>query len=91
MKKLRKYKIISIIFTVLTILLSHLMCINITYNYVRLSFGGLYFGFSAPPSFSFILLIPYGIIIIVFALIAFVFWRKYKNGYVFKNGHHNLR
>ncbi len=56
---MKKYKAFSMIFAVLAVLLSDIMCAVVAFKYCDLSWGGRYFGYSAPASTAFCLAIPY--------------------------------
>lgn len=69
-------KKLSIIFSVLAILLSDIMCAVVAYNYCALEWGGKYEGCSAPASTALFLAIPYIIGIIICIVLAVIFKRK---------------
>lgn len=69
-------KKLSIIFSVLAILLSDIMCAVVAYNYCALEWGGKYEGWSAPASTALFLAIPYVIGIIICIVLAVIFKRK---------------
>ena len=71
-------KKLSVAFTVLALLLSHLMCAVVAYNYCALWWGGRYAGWSFPPRVAFTLLIPYSAAIIVCLALAWLFRRKHN-------------
>ena len=75
MKKL-SVKRLGILFFVLTLLLSHVMCAVVAYNYASLLWCGKYGLCSAPASTAFLLMIPYGIGIIICAALAWLFHKK---------------
>lgn len=77
---MKKYKILSYIFTALALILSHLMCITIAYDYASMLWCGRYGLNSAPASVVFLLIIPYGIAILICALVAYLLHRKAKQG-----------
>ncbi len=64
-------KIISKILIVLSLVLSHIMCGVVAYNYCNLLWGGKYAGFSAPPGVAFFYAIPYIIAIVACLVLAF--------------------
>ena len=69
-------KKLSIIFGLLAVLLSDIMCIVVTYNYCAL--GGVRYYLSAVPAyFAFVWVIPYAIGIIICIVLAFRFQRKH--------------
>lgn len=69
-------KKLSIIFGILAVLLSDIMCAVVAYNYCDLFWGGQYAGYSAPASTAFVYAIPFVIGIIVCVVLAIVFRRK---------------
>lgn len=69
-------KKLSIVFGVLALVLSHLMCVNIAYDYRGMLCCIAHTGCSAPAYVVFYLLIPYGVGVAVCATLAGVFWRK---------------
>lgn len=69
-------KKLSIIFGVLAVLLSDIMCAVVAYNYCNLLWGNQYAGYSAPTSTAFVYAIPYAIGIIVSVALAIVFRKK---------------
>lgn len=73
-------KKLSIVFGILAVLLSDIMCAVVSYNYCAMQWGGQYAGYSAPPSTAFIAAIPYAIGIAVCVSLAVVFRRKRGSG-----------
>lgn len=71
-------KKLSLIFACLSLLLSHVTCAVVAYNYCNLFWCGQYGGCSAPASTAFILAIPYGIAIAACAILSTVFNNKSK-------------
>lgn len=69
-------KKLSVIFGVLAVLLSDIMCAVVAYNYCNLLWGNQYAGYGAPPSTAFVYAIPYAIGIIVSVVLAIVFRKK---------------
>ena len=69
-------KKLSIIFGVLAVLLSDIMCAVVAYNYCDLLWGGQYAGYGVPASTAFVYAIPFVIGIIVCVILAIVFRRK---------------
>ena len=74
---MRKFKILRNIFIVLTLILSHLACISISFNYAGMLCGIEHKGFSAPANTAFYLAIPYYIGVFLCIVLAFVF-NKYS-------------
>ena len=66
----------SIIFGVLAVLLSDIMCAVVAYNYCNLLWGGQYAGYSAPANTAFLYAIPFAIGIVVCVALALVFRKK---------------
>lgn len=69
-------KKLSIIFGVLAVLLSDIMCAVVAYNYCNLLWSSQYAGSGAPASTAFLYVIPYAIAIIVSVVLAIVFRKK---------------
>ncbi|MEG0238621.1 MAG: hypothetical protein RR568_00980 [Anaerorhabdus sp.] len=76
---MNKNKILSIIFAILTLIITHLACIVITHNYVQGYYAIKYVGASAPASIAFLWLIPFGFGILLFSMLAYSYYKKYKN------------
>ncbi len=69
-------KKLSIIFGILAILLSNIMCAVVAYMYCDLLWGAKYAGYSAPASTAFVYAIPYAIGIIICTALAIIFKKK---------------
>lgn len=69
-------KKLSIVFGLLAVLLSDIMCAVVAYNYAYMLWGIKYEGYGAPASTSFVLAVPFLIGIVVAVVLAFVFWKK---------------
>ena len=69
-------KKLSIIFGILAVLLSDIMCAVVAYNYCDMLWGGQYAGYSAPAGTAFVYAIPFVIGIIVCVVLAFTFRKK---------------
>ena len=76
MKGVMRMKKLSILFGILAVLLSDIMCAVVAYNYCDMLRGGQYAGYSAPASTAFVYAIPFVIGIIVCVVLAIVFRRK---------------
>ena len=76
MKGILHMKKLSIIFGILAVLLSDIMCAVVAYNYCDMLWGGQYAGYSAPASTAFVYAIPFVIGIIVCVVLALTFWKK---------------
>ena len=66
----------SRIFIILTLILSHLMCIVVSSNYTAMLCGIEHQGFSAPASTAFLYAIPFVAGIIICIALAFVLKRR---------------
>ena len=69
-------KKLSILFSILTLILSHSMCVLVAYNYASLLYCGKYGACSAPASTAFLYAIPFGIGILICAVLAAIFKHK---------------
>lgn len=72
-------KKLSILFLVVAIVLSHIMCAVVAYVYRDMICGIQHEGYSAPASVAFIYGIPFVVAIILFVILSFVFYKKNKN------------
>lgn len=73
-----KMKKLWILFIVLAVILSDVMCAVVAYSYCDLVWGGKYAGYSAPASTAFAFAIPFLIAIAVCLAVAYVLWKKEK-------------
>jgi hypothetical protein len=71
-------KKLSTVFTILALVLSHVMCAHVAFNYRSMICCIEHTGCSAPADIALLLAIPYLIGIAVCVLLAVVFWRKSK-------------
>lgn len=69
-------KKISKVFVVMAIILSHMMCAVVAYNYCDMQWKIKYSGYSAPSYLAFLYAIPYGIGIVVCIIIATILREK---------------
>ena len=69
-------KKLSIIFGLLAVLLSDIMCAVVAYNYRDMLCGIEHAGYSAPSGAAFLLVIPYAIGIAICIVLAIVFKKK---------------
>lgn len=76
---MKNYKRLVYLFAALAILLSNVMCAAAAYSYCMLQWCGQYGGCSAPADTAFLLCIPYGIGIVICAVLALLFHKKYQN------------
>lgn len=72
-------KLLSKMFYIITLILSHIMVGVVFYNYGRMEMGVKYEGYSAPANVSFFLAIPFLIAIVISLFIAWICGRKDKN------------
>lgn len=75
---MRKYKGISIIFAILSLIISHTMVIVVARNYANIQCWIQHEGFSGNTSIAFALGIPYLVGLIVCILVSIIFYRKSK-------------
>ncbi len=71
-------KKLSIIFGVLAIVLSDIMCAVVAYNYCNINWLGEHGATSAPASVAFLYSIPYVVGIVICSILSVVFWKKHK-------------
>ena len=71
-------KRLSVVFALLAVLLSDIMCAVVAYSYCNLKWCGQYALCSAPASTAFLLAIPYGIGIAVCVILAVIFRKKQR-------------
>ena len=76
---MKKHQLLSHIFVALAILLSNAMCATVAYNYCNMQWGIRYAAYSAPASVAFLFIIPYGIGILVCAILAWFFSKRAEN------------
>ena len=69
-------KKISIVFGLLAVLLSDIMCAVVAYNYRDMLCGIEHAGYSAPANTAFLLEIPYLIGIVICIVLAITFMKK---------------
>lgn len=69
-------KKLSIIFGLLAVLLSDIMCAVVAYNYRDMLCGIEHAGYGAPSGTAFLLVIPYAIGIAICIVLAIVFKKK---------------
>lgn len=65
-------KKLSVIFGILAVLLSDVMCAVVAYHYCRMLWGIQYAGYSAPAGVAFLLAVPYVIGIAVCIVLSIV-------------------
>lgn len=82
---MKRYKLATIVFSVIAILLSDIMCAIVAYNYCDMLYGIEYKGYSAPASIAYVCAIPYSIGIIVCVLLAIFSFRNMKKNKYYKH------
>ena len=73
-----KMKKLWILFIVLAVILSDVMCAVVAYSYCDFVWGGKYAGYSAPASTAFVFAVPFLIAIAVCLIVAYLLWKKGK-------------
>lgn len=71
-------KKLSITFAILALITSHIMCAVIAYNYRNMLCAEEHLYTSTPAEITFLLVIPFGIIITIFTILSIVFHKKSK-------------
>ena len=66
------------LFLTLALILSHLMCITVAYNYRDMLCGIEHSGFSAPAEVAFLGIIPYAAAILLCGILVYVCKKKAK-------------
>ena len=69
-------KKLSTLFTILAVLLSHIMCAVVAWNYCDMLWGIKYAGYSAPASTAFFSAIPFVVGIVICVGLALHFRRR---------------
>lgn len=72
----RNMKKLNIVFAVLAILLSDIMCVVVSSSYTNMVWGIKYEGYSAPAWVSFLYVVPFAAAIIICLLLAAYFRKK---------------
>ena len=67
-----------IVFQILAVILSDVMCAAVAYSYCDMLWGIRYAGYSAPASVAFLLAVPFIVGILILLVLAEVFRRKIK-------------
>lgn len=76
---MKKFRIISWVFSAAAILLSNVMCALVAYSYCDMIYGIKYKCYSAPASTAFLLAIPFLFGIIICSMLALIFYKKAKS------------
>ena len=71
-------KKLMIVFQIMAVILSDVMCAAVAYSYCDMLWGIRYAGYSAPASVAFLLAVPFIIGILILLVLAEVFRRKIK-------------
>ena len=71
-------KRISLLLTIIALILSHLMCFVVAWNYRDMLCGIDHMGYSVPVEVAFLTAIPYAIGIILCIVLAFISCKKAK-------------
>ena len=71
-------KRISLLLTIIALILSHIMCFVVAWNYRDMLCGIEHSGFSAPAEVAFLTAIPYAVGIMICGILAYIFRRKAK-------------
>ena len=71
-------KKLMIVFQILAVILSDVMCAAVAYSYCDMLWGIRYAGYSAPASVAFLLAVPFIVGILILLVLAEVFRRKIK-------------
>ena len=66
------------LFTIIALIISHLMCIVVAYDYRDMLCGIEHSGFSAPAEVAFLAAIPYAAGILLCGILAAIFRKKAK-------------
>jgi len=73
---MKKYKALSRLCWLGVLVLSHLMCVVVAYNYASMLWCGRYGGCSAPADVAFLFAIPFVLGMVVLALLGWRLGRK---------------
>lgn len=71
-------KRISLLLTIIALILSHIMCFVVAWNYRDMLCGIAHGSFSAPAEVAFLTAIPYAVGIMICGILAYIFRRKAK-------------
>ena len=71
-------KRISLHLTIIALILSHIMCFVVAWNYRDMLCGIAHSGYSAPAEIAFLTAIPYAVGIMICGILAYIFRRKAK-------------
>ena len=71
-------KRISLLLTIIALILSHIMCFVVAWNYRDMLCGIAHSSYSAPAGVAFLTAIPYAVGIMICGILAYIFRRKAK-------------
>ena len=71
-------KRISLLLTIIALILSHIMCFVVAWNYRDMLCGIAHSSYSAPAEVAFLTAIPYAVGIMICGILAYIFRRKTK-------------
>lgn len=73
-------KKLGCLFAIIALILSHVMCAVVAYNYAYMLCAIEHCGNSAPAGIAFIYAIPFGIVILICAALSVYFFKKQSSG-----------
>lgn len=71
-------KRISLLLTIIALILSHIMCFIVAWNYRDMLCGIAHSSYSAPAEMAFLTAIPYAVGIMICGILAYILRRKAK-------------
>lgn len=75
---MQKNKILTTLFVILTLFTTHLACIIITHDFTQSYYTIKYAGTAIPAAFAFLWCIPFGFAVLLFATLAYRYYKKFK-------------
>ena len=81
---MKRNKVLSVIFGVITVLLLCVMCATVAFNYAQMICAMNHCGASAPPSVAFLIAIPFLVGIAISAVLWAVFHKKSQRNRFFE-------
>ena len=73
---MKRNKVLSVVFGVITVLLLCAMCATVAFNYAQMICAMNHCGASAPPEIAFFLAIPFLFGILISGVLSLVFYKK---------------
>jgi len=73
---MKKYFVMSCVFSAFAIVLSNIMCAIVSFRYCDMLYGIEYKGYSAPAEVALVYAIPFAICIAFCVILAIVFYKK---------------